>query len=174
MGDGHYCNPCPAGYVSSGFGYRWGGMHRGVDLACSSGNSIYAADGGTVVSAGYRNSYGNVVEINHRNGLWPVMPIAEYSCPCGTKSLWRKTDSQSWKHRKQHRTPLTFWNADQRQIRKSTEVYLVFGFFIKSYGEFCAPFNAVFQLYTSILFLNDHSCQCKPDTGAWITGIFII
>jgi murein DD-endopeptidase MepM/ murein hydrolase activator NlpD len=44
-------------------------MHRGVDLACSSGNSIYAADGGTVVSAGYRNSYGNVVEINHRNGV---------------------------------------------------------------------------------------------------------
>ena len=69
MGDGHYCNPCPAGYVSSGFGYRWGRMHRGVDLACSSGNSIYAADGGTVVSAGYRNSYGNVVEINHRNGV---------------------------------------------------------------------------------------------------------
>ncbi|HPR23632.1 MAG TPA: peptidoglycan DD-metalloendopeptidase family protein [Bacillota bacterium] len=69
MGDGKYCNPCPAGYVSSGFGYRWGRLHRGVDLACSSGNSIYAADGGTVVSAGYRNSYGNVVEINHRNGV---------------------------------------------------------------------------------------------------------
>ena len=69
MGDGHYCNPCPAGYVSSGFGYRWGRLHRGVDLACGSGNSIYAADGGTVVSAGYRNSYGNVVEIDHRNGV---------------------------------------------------------------------------------------------------------
>ncbi len=68
MGDGHYQNPCPAGYVSSPFGPRWGSFHRGVDLACATGNNIYAADGGTVIYAGHKGSYGNLVVIDHKNG----------------------------------------------------------------------------------------------------------
>ncbi len=72
VGSGHLINPCPAGYQSSGFGSRWGGFHRGVDLACGTGNNIYAADGGTVILAGYNGSYGNCVKINHQNGMVTV------------------------------------------------------------------------------------------------------
>ncbi len=58
-----------SGYtLTSRFGYRWGRMHYGIDLACSTGTPIRAADGGTVIFSGYSGSYGNVVKINHGNG----------------------------------------------------------------------------------------------------------
>lgn len=69
VGSGNLINPCPAGYVSSGFGARWGRLHRGIDLACGVGNPIYAADGGIVVTASYNYSYGYYVKINHQNGM---------------------------------------------------------------------------------------------------------
>lgn len=57
------------GRISSPFGTRWGGrMHRGIDIAASYGTAIKAADGGTVSFAGYKGSYGYMVEINHGNG----------------------------------------------------------------------------------------------------------
>ena len=69
VGSGNLTNPCPAGYQSSGFGYRWGRLHRGVDLACAAGNNIYAADGGTVVTAAFNYSYGYYIKIDHKNGM---------------------------------------------------------------------------------------------------------
>ncbi len=57
------------GRRSSGFGKRWGRMHNGIDLAAPVGTPIKAADGGTVVQAGYHGSYGYVVKINHGNGF---------------------------------------------------------------------------------------------------------
>lgn len=69
VGSGHLINPCPAGYWSSGFGMRWGRLHRGIDMACAAGNPIYAADGGIVVVATYNYSYGNYIKINHQNGM---------------------------------------------------------------------------------------------------------
>ena len=56
------------GRVSSGFGRRWGRMHRGLDIAAGSGTPIKAADGGTVTFSGRNGSYGNLVEIDHGNG----------------------------------------------------------------------------------------------------------
>lgn len=62
--------PTSGGYVSSPFGYRWGRLHPAIDIATSYGNPIYAADGGKVVSAGWNNTgYGNLVIIDHGNGL---------------------------------------------------------------------------------------------------------
>lgn len=69
IGSGHLINPCPAGYWSSGFGQRWGRLHRGIDMACAAGNPIYAADGGIVITASFNYSYGNYVKINHQNGM---------------------------------------------------------------------------------------------------------
>lgn len=69
VGSGDLINPCPAGYQSSGFGYRWGRLHRGVDLACAAGNNIYAADGGTVITAAFNYSYGYYIKIDHKNGM---------------------------------------------------------------------------------------------------------
>ena len=62
------------GRITSRFGKRAspGGIgstnHKGVDIANSYGTPIYAADGGTVVYAGWMSGYGYLVQINHGNG----------------------------------------------------------------------------------------------------------
>src|SRR5690625_2560007 len=65
--------PTNGGYISSGLGQRWGSMHKGIDIARtdrSTNPPIYAADSGTVESAGFNNGgYGNLVVINHGNGM---------------------------------------------------------------------------------------------------------
>lgn len=66
---GKLAKPYSRGSFSSGFGRRWGRMHEGVDWSMPIGSPIYAADGGTVVSAGYDGAYGYCVIINHGNGL---------------------------------------------------------------------------------------------------------
>ncbi|SFB10993.1 Murein DD-endopeptidase MepM and murein hydrolase activator NlpD, contain LysM domain [Acetitomaculum ruminis DSM 5522] len=63
-----YIRPINAGYISSGFGARWGRMHKGIDYACSQGNAVMASCDGQVVRAEYSNSYGYVVYINHADG----------------------------------------------------------------------------------------------------------
>lgn len=57
--------------ITTGFEYRWGSFHSGIDISGGSayGKTIVAADGGTVVAAGYSGSYGNRVEIRHSNGI---------------------------------------------------------------------------------------------------------
>jgi len=69
QGIGYFINPLPASNISSRFGSRSGGYHTGLDMAKSSGSSIKAADGGTVVYAGWSGSYGNMVEIDHGGGF---------------------------------------------------------------------------------------------------------
>lgn len=56
------------GRLSSGYGMRWGRMHRGIDLACPAGTSVRTVADGRVVSAGWRQGYGWLVEIDH--GQW--------------------------------------------------------------------------------------------------------
>ncbi len=57
------------GIFTSGFGYRWGALHDGVDLAGPIGTPIYAAMDGVVKEAGYTNSgYGAWVLLQHADG----------------------------------------------------------------------------------------------------------
>lgn len=63
-----YVKPVSLGVFTSGFGARWGTVHKGIDWACSIGTSIYASCGGTVISAGWRGTYGYCVEIEHADG----------------------------------------------------------------------------------------------------------
>jgi len=71
-GSGSLAWPAVGGYISSKQGYRWGAMHKGIDIARPSDRTIKAADNGTIVSAGYDGGYGNKVVINHNNGLKTV------------------------------------------------------------------------------------------------------
>lgn len=66
---GKLAKPFSRGTYSSGFGRRWGRMHEGVDWSMPVGSPVYAADGGTVVSASYDGAYGYSILINHGNGL---------------------------------------------------------------------------------------------------------
>lgn len=69
-GNGQFTNPCPSGSVSSPFGWREGGeFHKGLDLAAPEGTPTYAADDGTVIIAGWSNSAGNWVVIDHGGGV---------------------------------------------------------------------------------------------------------
>lgn len=60
--------PCD-GVVVSGFGMRWGRMHEGIDIGCSFGTPNRAAASGTVIYAGWLGGYGNLVVVDHGNGL---------------------------------------------------------------------------------------------------------
>ncbi len=57
------------GAVVSGYGMRWGRLHEGIDIAASTGTPIWAAAAGTVIHAGWLGGYGNLVVVDHGNGL---------------------------------------------------------------------------------------------------------
>ncbi len=56
------------GIFTSGFGYRWGALHGGIDLANSIGTPIYAASDGVVIDAGPTAGYGAWVKLRHSDG----------------------------------------------------------------------------------------------------------
>ena len=57
------------GSVTSGFGYRWGSLHAGIDIANGVGTPIRAAKAGTVILAGWNGGYGNAIVIDHGGGF---------------------------------------------------------------------------------------------------------
>jgi len=57
------------GVFSSGYGWRWGRMHKGIDIANSTGTAIVAVKEGSVTFAGWHDGgYGYLVEIRHADG----------------------------------------------------------------------------------------------------------
>ncbi len=73
---GNYIWPSDCRYITSPFGNDllngvWR-KHNGVDIGASYGTSIYASDGGEVVSSTYSSSYGNYIMISHGNGRYTL------------------------------------------------------------------------------------------------------
>ena len=51
------------------FGWRWGRPHQGIDIGAPTGQTIVAAAGGTAFFVGWMGGYGNLVLIDHGNGI---------------------------------------------------------------------------------------------------------
>jgi murein DD-endopeptidase MepM/ murein hydrolase activator NlpD len=64
--------------VTSGFGHRQDPLtrklafHSGVDLAAANGSKIYPVRDGAVTFAGWKEGYGRVVIVQHKDGLQSV------------------------------------------------------------------------------------------------------
>ena len=56
------------GIFTSGFGYRWGVLHAGIDLANAIGTPIHAVSDGVVIDAGPTAGYGMWVKLRHADG----------------------------------------------------------------------------------------------------------
>ncbi|HAK63761.1 MAG TPA: hypothetical protein DCO82_11025 [Alphaproteobacteria bacterium] len=62
-------------YISSGFGYRKDpftrerAFHSGADLVAPHGDPVRSSAPGMIIFAGYNGPYGNMVEIDHGNGV---------------------------------------------------------------------------------------------------------
>lgn len=63
-----YIKPLAGGRFTSGYGMRWGRLHKGVDWACPVGTTVYASSAGTVIQASYNGGYGYNVVISHPDG----------------------------------------------------------------------------------------------------------
>jgi murein DD-endopeptidase MepM/ murein hydrolase activator NlpD len=56
------------GIFTSSFGYRWGVLHAGIDIANSIGTPIRAVSDGVVIAAGPTAGYGMWVKLRHTDG----------------------------------------------------------------------------------------------------------
>lgn len=77
-----------AGFLTSGFGPRWGQFHAGLDIANYHGAPVFAAAPGVVVDAGPAAGFGLWVRVAHPDGTrtvyghvdqvlaWPGQPVA--------------------------------------------------------------------------------------------------
>ncbi len=55
--------------LSSGFGFRWGALHSGLDFRGPTGTPIHSVAAGEIIHAGSYGAYGNTVEILHEGGI---------------------------------------------------------------------------------------------------------
>ena len=67
--------PVTVGYNASSFGWRFdpfngrSTFHEGIDFAAPTGTPIAAAAGGVVVASEYHHQFGNMLEVDHGNGI---------------------------------------------------------------------------------------------------------
>ncbi len=70
-----YGNPAPGREITSSFGTRLDpffnrpALHAGIDFRSDIGAPVRASGAGRVITAGYSGGYGNMVEIDHGQGL---------------------------------------------------------------------------------------------------------
>jgi len=79
-----------SGPISSGFGWRIDpifhrrALHTGIDIAASWGAPVEAAETGTVLYVGWMTGYGNVVVLDHGNGVSTVYAhLSSYAVRAG-------------------------------------------------------------------------------------------
>ena len=107
--------PVTTGYHSSNYGYRLDpfsgrkAFHAGIDFVAPIGTSVTTAAGGVVVTSEAHGEYGNMVEVDHGNGL--VSRYAHLSKSLvkpGDVVLKGAADCPSWYDGTLHRCPFAF------------------------------------------------------------------
>ena len=89
-GSGGWIWPTSARSITSPFGYRTAPTsgastyHQGIDIDGNTGDTVWAAKAGTVVVAGWGNSAGNYVKIDHHDGFSSIyMHLKSYCVSSG-------------------------------------------------------------------------------------------
>jgi murein DD-endopeptidase MepM/ murein hydrolase activator NlpD len=84
VGYGTFVYPAPK-HVLSGFDYSLKSNHLGIDLMGNEGDSVYAADGGVIVYAGWNSyGYGYLVMIDHGTGFQSLYAhLSQIFVECG-------------------------------------------------------------------------------------------
>ncbi len=83
--------PLPGGdvYISSSYKWRWGRMHNGIDTCRWSGTQgadVVACADGTIDSASWNGGYGNLIIVNHGEGVVSYYAhLSGYNCSVGQK-----------------------------------------------------------------------------------------
>ncbi|MBV9514874.1 MAG: M23 family metallopeptidase [Mycobacteriaceae bacterium] len=76
------------GIYTSGFGYRWGVLHGGIDIANSIGTPILAASDGVVTDAGPAAGFGLWVKVRHPDGTVTVYGhVNTITCSVGQRVM---------------------------------------------------------------------------------------
>ena len=71
--------------ITSRFAYRWGSLHKGIDISgCGYGSPVFAVGDGIVVETGYHSSMGTYVYVQHGNNYFTqYMHLAKYTVSVG-------------------------------------------------------------------------------------------
>lgn len=65
--------PATCSTISSPYGWRWGTLHDGTDIAgCGFGSNIFAAESGVVVQSSVKWDNGEYITIQHDNGYYTM------------------------------------------------------------------------------------------------------
>ena len=83
-------------------------MHKGIDIANSTGTSIHAAKAGIVTFAGWSGAYGYLVEIAHGDGESTRYAHNSRLMVSKGQVVPRSADFVDGQHRTEHRTPSSF------------------------------------------------------------------
>jgi len=76
------------GIPTSGFGYRWGVLHGGIDIANSIGTPILAVSDGVVIDAGPAAGFGMWVKLRHADGTVTVYGhVNTITCSVGQRVM---------------------------------------------------------------------------------------
>jgi len=76
------------GIFTSGFGYRWGVLHGGIDIANSIGTPILAVSDGVVIDAGPAAGFGMWVKLRHADGTVTVYGhVNTITCSVGQRVM---------------------------------------------------------------------------------------
>lgn len=62
--------PTPGACISSGFGPRSDRLHKGLDYHADIGVPVLAGGDGTIIEMKYRDDYGNMILIDHGDGVY--------------------------------------------------------------------------------------------------------